>query len=98
MEFFYFNEIPFFVCKGPEHNIPIGILDFRVSILPQLNEQLSKSAYSSQLALEKCKQEEIERLYLVFTRQWWKEYLEIRPEHQNRLMRLFSYDENTVSR
>jgi len=52
----------------------------------------------AQITVEKSRQDEKDRLYLVYTKQWGREYMDIRPEHQNRLVKLFSYDENTVSR
>ena len=83
---------------GPEHKVPIGILNLRISILPSLQEQLSDATFSAQRNMEKNRQDEKDRLFLVYTKQWGREYMDIRPEHQRRLVKIFSYDENTVSR
>lgn len=39
--------------------------------------------------LEHSKSTERERLFLVYAKQWWKEFLEIREEHRTRLVKIF---------
>ena len=45
---------------------------------------------SAQISLEKTRQAEWERLFLVYAKQWWKEYLQIRPQHKQRLVKIFA--------
>ena len=33
---------------------------------------------------------ERERLFLMYTKQWWKEYLALRPAHSDRLVKIFT--------
>ncbi|KAL6054152.1 hypothetical protein STEG23_020658, partial [Scotinomys teguina] len=54
--------------------------------------------YSGQLALERQKTAEKERLFLVYAKQWWREYLQIRPSHNSRLVKIFAQDENGINR
>lgn len=42
------------------------------------------------LALERQKTAEKERLFLVYAKQWWREYLQIRPSHNSRLVKIFA--------
>uniref|UniRef100_A0A8C4EF15 Centrosomal protein of 76 kDa n=1 Tax=Dicentrarchus labrax TaxID=13489 RepID=A0A8C4EF15_DICLA len=41
---------------------------------------------------------EKERLFLVYAKQWWREFLEIRPSHQSKMVKIFAQDENGVNR
>lgn len=40
---------------------------------------------------------ERERLFLVYAKQWWKEYLQIRDTHQNRLVKIFAQVMNSAT-
>ncbi|KAF4103509.1 hypothetical protein G5714_016392 [Onychostoma macrolepis] len=51
-----------------------------------------------QQSLERQKTAEKERLFLVYAKQWWQEFLEIRPSHQSKLVKIFAQDENGVNR
>lgn len=43
-----------------------------------------------QQSLERQKTAEKERLFLVYAKQWWREFLEIRPSHQSKLVKIFA--------
>lgn len=43
-----------------------------------------------QQSLERRKTAEKERLFLVYAKQWWQEFLEIRPSHQSKLVKIFA--------
>lgn len=43
-----------------------------------------------QFTLERQKTAEKERLFLVYAKQWWREYLQIRPTHNARLVKIFA--------
>ncbi len=51
---------------------------------------MGKDVVSAQIALEKGKQAEKERLFLVYAKQWWKEFLQIRSQHRERLVKIFA--------
>ena len=41
---------------------------------------------------------ERERLFLVYAKQWWREFLQIRASHSNRLVKIFAQDECGTNR
>lgn len=43
-----------------------------------------------QQALERQRTAEKERLFLVYAKQWWREFLEIRPSHQSKMVKIFA--------
>ena len=84
---------------GNEANVPAGILDLMLEILPSSREEMVHSEMlTAQLSLEKQRRDERERLFLVYTKQWWREYLEIRASHSQRLVKIFAGDERGISR
>lgn len=69
-----------------------------IQLVPNLEESLREDIFGAQLGLEHSKNTERERLFLVYAKQWWKEYLEIREDHKNRLIKIFAQDENGSNR
>ena len=51
---------------------------------------------AGQLNLEKSRLSERERLFLAYSKQWWREYLQIRQTHSNRIVKIFAQDENGI--
>lgn len=43
-----------------------------------------------QQALERQRKAERERLFLVYAKQWWREFLDIRPSHQSKMVKIFA--------
>jgi hypothetical protein len=35
----------------------------------------------------------VQRLFYVYAKQWWNDYLQIRPSHADRLVKIFAEDE-----
>ncbi|XP_030408578.1 centrosomal protein of 76 kDa isoform X3 [Gopherus evgoodei] len=62
-----------------------------------LNLILITFKQKNKLALERQKTAEKERLFLVYAKQWWREYLQIRPSHNTRLVKIFAQDENGIN-
>ncbi|XP_075777118.1 centrosomal protein of 76 kDa isoform X2 [Pelodiscus sinensis] len=83
---------------GTESKVSVGVLNIRLEMYPQLNTTLSQEIVNTQLALERQKTAEKERLFLVYAKQWWREYLQIRPSHNTRLVKIFAQDENGINR
>nr|XP_056710273.1 centrosomal protein of 76 kDa isoform X1 [Euleptes europaea] len=83
---------------GTESKVSVGVLDIKLEMYPKLNKTLSQEIVNTQLALERQKTAEKERLFLVYAKQWWREYLQIRPSHNTRLVKIFAQDENGVNR
>ena len=53
---------------------------------------------TTQMNLERSRLAERERLFLCYSKQWWREYLQIRSSHSNRLVKIFAQDENSIHR
>jgi len=84
---------------GSECKVPIGVLDIRMEIVPRSPSlSIPPQVVDAQLRLEHQRAAERERLFLVYAKQWWKEYLEIREEHKNRTVKIFAQDETGVNR
>ncbi|XP_017555926.1 centrosomal protein of 76 kDa [Pygocentrus nattereri] len=83
---------------GSECKVPTGVLNLKLEMYPPLSEILSPEVISTQQSLERQKNAEKERLFLVYAKQWWREFLEIRPSHQSKLVKIFAQDENGVNR
>ena len=60
-----------------------------LQLIPPMNESISDDILAAQLDLEHTKSTERERLFLIYAKQWWKEFLEIREEHRTRLVKIF---------
>ena len=82
---------------GPEAKISAGLLDLQLEVFPK-SSPLQPAILSAQLELEKNRGLERERLFLVYAKQWWKEFLQIRAEHSQRLVKIFAQDEMGRSR
>ncbi|XP_069476932.1 centrosomal protein of 76 kDa isoform X2 [Ambystoma mexicanum] len=83
---------------GSESKVSVGVLNIKLEMYPRLNQPLSQEIVNTQLALEHQKTAEKERLFLVYAKQWWREYLQIRPSHSTRLVKIFAQDENGINR
>ncbi|XP_065675020.1 centrosomal protein of 76 kDa-like isoform X1 [Hydra vulgaris] len=81
-----------------ESKIPVGVLDIRMDLIPKLQQILSMDVITTQMNLERSRLAERERLFLCYSKQWWREYLQIRSSHSNRLVKIFAQDENSVHR
>lgn len=86
------------VGVGAEAKITPGILDLRIDLVPHPCSPLHSDLLAGQLSLERQRTTEKERLLLVYAKQWWKEYLQIRPKHSERLVKIFAPDEGGLSR
>uniref|UniRef100_A0A672H564 Centrosomal protein of 76 kDa n=2 Tax=Salarias fasciatus TaxID=181472 RepID=A0A672H564_SALFA len=83
---------------GSECKLPAGVLTLSLELFPPLSETLSRDVVRTQQSLERQRTAEKERLFLVYAKQWWREFLEIRPSHQSKLVKIFAQDENGVNR
>ncbi|CAH1779275.1 unnamed protein product [Owenia fusiformis] len=83
---------------GTECKVPVGLLDIKLELLPKTIEAISGQVLTAQFSMEKNKQSERERLFLVYAKQWWREFLQIRPTHSERLVKIFAQDENGINR
>ena len=65
---------------------------------PLVFQILTKDVISAQVKLEHSRIAERERLFLVYAKQWWREFLQIRASHSNRLVKIFAQDECGTNR
>jgi centrosomal protein CEP76 len=82
---------------GPEASISAGLLEMGMETFPKASP-LQGVFLSAQKETERQQNAERERLFLVYSKQWWKEYLQIRTEHAHRMVKIFAQDEAGVSR
>lgn len=82
--------IPIYSFTGQENKVPVGILEMRMELIPRVSSEISEEVVAAQLALQKNRQAERERLFLVYAKQWWKEFLQIRSGHKERLVKIFA--------
>ena len=66
------------------------MLEVRLELIPKINDLVGEEVISAQISLEKNRQAEKERLFLVYAKQWWKEYLQIRQHHKDRFVKIFA--------
>ncbi|XP_031724425.1 centrosomal protein of 76 kDa isoform X2 [Anarrhichthys ocellatus] len=83
---------------GSECKVPAGVLTVSLELYPPLTETLSAAVISTQQSLERQRTAEKERLFLVYAKQWWREFLEIRPSNQSKMVKIFAQDENGANR
>ncbi|XP_044282379.1 centrosomal protein of 76 kDa isoform X2 [Varanus komodoensis] len=75
---------------GTESKVSVGVLNIKLEMYPKLNKPLSQDIVNTQFTLEHQKTAEKERLFLVYAKQWWREYLQIRTSHNTRLVKIFA--------
>ncbi|RUS90786.1 hypothetical protein EGW08_001405 [Elysia chlorotica] len=83
---------------GNEARVPVGVLEIQLELFPKPGQVLEENVVRAQMDLERSRQADRERLFLVYAKQWWKEFLQIRDTHQDRLVKMFAQDENGVKR
>ena len=73
--------------------VTVGILDLVVELVPWRGKVVAMETFSTHMKVEENRFSERERLFYIYTKQWWKEFLQIRPSHSQRLVKIFSQDE-----
>lgn len=70
--------------------MPIGILDAELELFPKVKQVLEEGVVRTQLNLERSQQAELNRRFLEYAKHWWREFLNIKPAHSDRLIKIFS--------
>ena len=70
--------------------MPVGLLEVQVELFPRAGQSLEENVVRAQLDMERSRQADRERLFLLYAKQWWKEYLDIRENHRERLVKIFA--------
>lgn len=82
---------------GPEAKIAAGLLELGLEVFPKASP-LQSVLLAAHQETERQQSAERERLFLVYSKQWWKEFLQIRAEHGQRMVKIFAQDEVGRSR
>ncbi|XP_057691364.1 centrosomal protein of 76 kDa [Corythoichthys intestinalis] len=83
---------------GSECKLSAGVLTVSLELYPPLTETLNADIISTQQSLERQRKAERERIFLVYAKQWWREFLEIRSSNQSKMVKIFAQDENGINR
>lgn len=75
---------------GPESKVPVGILEAELEVFPRVAQALDEGVVRTQIDLERGRQSEQDRRFLEYAKHWWKEYLDIKPAHQDRMIKIFA--------
>ena len=79
-----------YLLPGPESKVPTGILEAELELFPRVTQCLEENVVRTQLELERGKQAEQDRRFLEYAKHWWREDLDIKPAHQDRLIKIFA--------
>lgn len=86
-----------FVCQlmgiGSEQQVPVGLLDIEASIIPPLGNPIPHESLAEHSHSLEAQRGEKQRLFISYTREWWREYTEASKKHGRRMVRIFSIDE-----
>ena len=82
---------------GGEAKISSGLLELRLEIFPK-SPPLERVFLTGHREAERQRSSERERLFLVYSKQWWREFLQIRAEHSQRMVKIFALDESGRNR
>ncbi|KAJ3285839.1 Centrosomal protein of 76 kDa [Blyttiomyces sp. JEL0837] len=90
-----------------ETEVTVGLLEVSLEVVPRgvgftggdagsggATEWLTSEEVGFQLKRESRQDEEVHRLFYVYSKQWWNDYLQIRPSHAERLVKIFAEDED----
>ncbi|XP_049952311.1 centrosomal protein of 76 kDa-like isoform X1 [Schistocerca serialis cubense] len=83
-----------FLGVGAENTIPVGTVEVKVSLVPALSQPLSQNVITAQKNLEKSVRTERCKIFLLYAKTWWKDYLSVRSEHSTRTVKIYAQDEN----
>ncbi|XP_065828302.1 centrosomal protein of 76 kDa-like isoform X2 [Oscarella lobularis] len=83
---------------GAQAGIACGILEILFKIVPCMGARLKDDVVTAQVSLEQGRSAEQQRLFFAYAKQWWREYLQCRPAHASRLVKVFAQDETGRSR
>eukprot|EP00741_Cyanophora_paradoxa_P012378 tig00020610_g11960.t1 len=77
-----------------------GSLEARLELLPrpQPPDLLPAADIDARLQAERAREGEAERRFYAYARAWWKDYLQVRPQHTVRLCKIFAPSEDGAQR
>eukprot|EP00002_Diphylleia_rotans_P038836 TRINITY_DN8878_c0_g1_i1.p1 TRINITY_DN8878_c0_g1~~TRINITY_DN8878_c0_g1_i1.p1 ORF type:complete len:600 (+),score=95.19 TRINITY_DN8878_c0_g1_i1:110-1909(+) len=78
--------------------VPVGVIELRMELLPRLNQQIPESEIVNQLKIERTQETEADRRFFVYAKTWWQDFLQIRPSHSSRPIKIFVQNEHGINR
>ena len=87
---------------GASSKVPVGLVDVKVEVLPRpmagaagvaAAGGLTREDIEAQLRMEATREAESTQLFYVYAKQWWKDYLQLRAAHRDRLIKIFALTE-----
>eukprot|EP01137_Pigoraptor_chileana_P005113 Opistho-2@47775 len=83
---------------GAESDVPVGVVDVRLELLPRMDATLPQADIDTRADWERSQANEHQRMFLVYAKQWWREFLQTRPSNASRMVRIFAEDETATNR
>ncbi|XP_067013027.2 centrosomal protein of 76 kDa isoform X2 [Anabrus simplex] len=80
---------------GAESKTSLGNLQLHFTLIPALPEPIAVVPY---LKIEDAQYMEQHMVFLAYTKDWWAEFLSMRPSHKQRFIKIFCQDENSSIR
>eukprot|EP00286_Rhodomonas_abbreviata_P010675 CAMPEP_0181342296 /NCGR_PEP_ID=MMETSP1101-20121128/30917_1 /TAXON_ID=46948 /ORGANISM="Rhodomonas abbreviata, Strain Caron Lab Isolate" /LENGTH=664 /DNA_ID=CAMNT_0023453729 /DNA_START=102 /DNA_END=2096 /DNA_ORIENTATION=+ len=76
---------------GGDSAVPVGVLSLHMEFLPKVATAFKGAeAIAAHLKDEKDKAADKERRFFSMAKLWWKEFLQIRPTHSSRAVKIFA--------
>jgi centrosomal protein CEP76 len=72
--------------------VPPGVICLQWELVP-IHVSVDKSLLQSQLQLEHRKETERKRLFFIYSKNWWDEFISLRPNHSQRMVKIFAENE-----
>lgn len=83
---------------GGDTAVAVGTLTLQLELLPKAaNTLVNDAALSAQIRGEREQDADRDRRFFNAAKSWWKEYLQIRPEHAGRMVKIFARTESDVN-
>lgn len=79
-------------------NITVGLLEIGIALAPQINSPtpsnlLMEQEIELQLRKEMKYRQETDRIFFGYAKKWWNDFLQIRPEFDERFVKIFASTE-----
>ena len=77
---------------GTKSKIAIGVLYLQMDLMPRINrsEFISDRLVNEQINLEKKYEREVAHSFFEYSNEWWKDYKQIRPGYDKRLVKIYA--------
>lgn len=74
-------------------SIPKGIVEIRLELIPRLNAVITEEEIEQQLSLERTRRTHLEREFHLYAKQFYSDFIQIRPSHRARIVKIFAENE-----